>query len=275
MKKIICTCFVFFVGFMTLFAQTDDIKDRAKENQDNKNNHSGHDDSYAPNDDNLGEGCAQIIVEVACTACSEIAAEVFVELLSGHYRYLKDNRDIDPTPFSIDLMPHVAYAEKYSSFSYMPRIRGTWGVIATDFRINNLLESDQTSFGTFRAWDWQILMLNFAAEGVFNFRIGSGLHYQNMGSDSTGHKIDGYFNQHAIGLEFRMNEQQLLTTLEGRGTWDYETGANVFHEVNLRQSVRFIHTDHLFGYLQAGIIYQNYYDIHRFSFQGGISLNIH
>ncbi len=271
MKRILLFSCLLSLLFGQLHAQVDDIKRKSDENRDKKDQNGEKDYYSTPPDDPIMDAC----FSSCAMACFDVFFSVAGELLMDHHRDLMKNRDVDPTVLSIDFMPHIAYSPDDDYINLLPRIRGTWGIFSTDFRFNYLAEFDNAAADIYNTWEWQILQLNLVAAEVFNFRIGTGLLSEN-------YKENLVYNEHSIGFEFRSQDQNLLTSLEGRTTWDYETGSHVFTEGNLRFSYRFININHVFGYVIVGGIYQRYYEstvdspaVNLFSAQMGLTFNIH
>lgn len=269
---IILTCLL-LPSFIS--AQVDDIKRKSEEHKSNKDNQK--DDKDSP-----GSSVADPLASACLTGCAEGCAQIVVPVIIGgiaqHHKYLMDSRDSDPAILSFDIMPHVAYSPTDEYINYLPRIRGTWGVLSTDVRFNYLTEYQGVSSGIYQTIEWQILELNFVAQQVVNFRIGSGLLYENFrGEDEYGDALPKEtYNEHFIALEIRIHDRKILTGIEGRGAWDYEVSENVFHEINLRGSYRFINSNNLFAYLTFGVIYQNYYSsVDLLSVQSGLTFNLH
>lgn len=244
----------FFLG-NALFAQIDDIKRDADENKDNK------EDSEIGNSPGIDNACA-----AACASgCFDFFSSVAFELLIGYHAQLLQERDDDPTILSLDIMPAVFYNSEMQNTNIVPRIRGNWGVFSTDFRYNKLVET--IDFETYTTLSWQIVQLNFTVPEFFHFRIGSGLLWEQY--------TDEAFNEHSAGFTLKLADQNNVTDIEGRACWDYETGQSVFYEINLRTGMRFIRNEHVWGYINAGLVYQSYYNNGFFSLQGGLNFNIH
>lgn len=250
MKKIVVVFLLFALSIPQLTAQIEDIKKKADKNkEENTGEHRDSRDRPPENPQNqsLSGACLDGLFEVCTSVCATVAVGIMIE----HHEYQMNNRDINPMAASIDVMPHFSYSSQDGLVNYLPRIRGTWGVLSTDFRFNYLTETADFSAETYRCMEWQVLQLSFSAAEVFNFRIGTGIMYENY--------TENVYNEHSVAMEARFSQQKVLTTLEGRGTWDYETGNTVFLEANGRIAIRFININHVFGYLHAGYTYQSYY----------------
>ncbi len=255
--KIFAILFLSLFFFSPVFAQVDDIKDKSKNNREKQNDES--ENLNSSNSSSFGDVCAEIFVEVA-----------FALLYDQHLQQIA-NKANDPTAFSLDVMPHFAFSPDDNYFNFLPRIRGTWGVLSTDFRMNYLLDFDEGAAETFRTIEWQVLQFNIVPVEEFTLRFSTGLMYEEF----TGN----LYNEHYLGLCFRLDKQKILATLEGRFTYDYNAQTiepNVFYEINLRGAYRILDFKNLWGYATFGILYQNYYQsVEMLSVQGGLTFNIH
>ncbi len=274
MKYIITALLLF--QFLFASAQVDDIKKKSRENK----NSGGNSDSYNYGGGNSDNPCLDACGE----ACFEFAFAIAFEALLSHHAYLMENRDKDPTVLSLDLMPHFAYGPEDNYFNLLPRIRGTWGVLSSDFRFNYLADYKDASADIYKVYEWQVVELNFLPIEELNIRVGSGIFVENFTASSldpisgsmVGRRYKDTYNENFASLELRLNDQQVLTSLEGRFAYDYDTGNHVFTEINLRASFRFLDIPHVFSYLTGGIVYQKYYSsIDLWSIQAGFSFNIH
>lgn len=229
----------------SVFSQVDDIKDKADENQENRDNNShgggGYGDSYT------SSPCSDACVDV----CFDLFFSVAFELLIEHHTDIIHRPDELPAVTSLEIMPHFGYNPDNDYVNALPRIRGNWGVFSTDFRFNYLAEFDDNMAEVYKMWEWQIIEFNIVPSNKFRTFIGFGLLYE----DYTG----TYYNENSLGFQLASDDRQIIANLEGRSTWDYETGSHVFSEVNFRGGYRFIHFKHLDAHLNIGLIYQQYY----------------
>jgi hypothetical protein len=258
--------------------QIDDIKKKSRENK--KGNSSGNKSEPGISSGRDSDPCAASCAE----ACFDVFFSVAFQALIEHHAYLLKSRDIDPTVVSLDIQPHFAYGPDNDYINFLPRIRGTWGVFSTDFRLNYLAEYKDYTASLFKIAEWQVLQINITPVPEFSLRFGSGAYFENFTDSVTdpitqvksSKRLKNVFNEQFISVELRMNEQQFITTLEGRYAADYSNGNHVFSEINFRTNFRFIRFDHIAGYLMAGLVYQKYYDsIDLWSIQTGLSFNIH
>lgn len=265
--------FLFTIGFQSV-GQVSDIKDAAKNSKSSKSS-SGSSSADAC----LDSGCAEAIVQVAFY--------VFYEALVQHHRYQMGDRHEDPFVLSLDVMPHLAFSPNDEYVNFLPRIRGNWGVLSTDFRMNYLAEFDSISAQTYRTIDWEIIQINIRPTKHFRLTLGAGLMFEDY--------TDKVYNENYIGMQFRLADMKFLIDLEGRYAYNtfyeesYETDSwgndvivgnsatnTVFQEYSLRGSYRIFDSKHFSGYTTFGVSYQNYYKtVELISVTGGLTVNIH
>jgi len=261
MRKIFFLFVLFSLFWQPLFSQVDDIRENAKKH---KNRSSSNDQKSSSNTDN--DGCSEGCFE----GCFQFVFSEFIQLLYSHHVSLMDSRETNPTVLSLDVMPHLGFSPDNKYVDYLGRLRGTWGVLSTDVRLNYLTEYKNFSTSNYKTIDWQILSLNFMFSDNFNFRVGTGIMYDDF--------IDKSFNQHFVGAELRMNNQAALLTFEGRFTYNYDNSEDneIYNEFNLRTAFRVVNTKHLWMYANFGFLWQKYYQaVELWSLQSGVSINIH
>jgi hypothetical protein len=257
LKLIFLAC---FLGLSTLAnSQVDDIRKKSEENKkqhgNNKKERSGGSGKVS---DDLAEGC----VEACAATCFQIVGEAIWSGLVVHHNYMMDSVNYDPTVFCFDIMPHFAYNPDKKYINALPRVRGTWGVLSTDFRYNYLAEKVNSRYIDYQAVEWQVLQLNFTKIPVFNFRIGTGFYY-----DLFAKQI---YSESSVAIGLRFNDFKLMTDLEGRYAPDALT------EINFRLSYRLLQTKAMNMYLVFGVLNQNYFSsVNLTSVQCGLTFNLH
>ena len=258
-KIIVLTIFLSFVFFRT-FAQVGDIKNEA--NKRKKAERSNQNENQTSNNGEIKSGCVD--------GCMQLLFSAFVQLLKTHHDSLMADRWKDPTVLSFDVMPHFGYSPDKNYADFLGRIRGTWGVLSSDLRINYLTEYINNSADIYKTLEWQVLDLNFMFTDNFNFRIGTGIMYD--------YYLEKSFNQHFLGIEIRMNEQGILLNGEGRFTNDYNNKeqSNIYNEFNGRLGFRILKAKHAWMYSNFGFLYQKYFDsVELLSLQAGLTINLH
>jgi hypothetical protein len=215
----------------------------------------------------LSSGCADGCADGCCYPLFNDFSVWAFEGLAKHHKFIVNNHDDYPTGLSFDFMPHAGY-DGGSLIHLLPRIRGTWGVISTDFRLNYLAEIDPDYFDSYRTVEWQAFVLNTFPDKHFNLRVGTGILYDDYTSIS--------YNEHFMGAELYILSHKFTVAAEGRMAFDYGLGLNVFSEAQFRLNYRYLDTKHLFGYLTMGATMQEYYStVNIVTFLAGLSYNFH
>lgn len=262
--------FVIFILLSILISGAIAQVDSIKSHSDNNNPKSTSTDGKT----NTG-GCLSDACGLACSeGCGWAIQNAVIGALKLHGTYLKKRKEI-PEVVSLELMPHIGYAEPSSSL-FLPRFRGNWGLFSTDLRFSNMIEYgtlDGTDF--YNTLDWQVIEFNFVITKPVIFRLGTGIMHE-FYSSST-------FIEHFLGLDVNWMDHQYLANGEARIAPDYETSAVPRIEANFRFNYRIKKTLHMNAYAMAGFVYQNYYRNSSASFKGvevwvvqtGLAVNLH
>lgn len=231
MKPFLLVCTLLF-GLGISYAQVDEVKSASKNNSSKKSGHS------SDSDDSGGVGL-------------DVFFFLFDGLGSFHTSKLQ-NRDNYPSAVSLD----VAFQGAIKPSSYyvlQPRIRGTWGLFSTDFRMNYLIEDDVEGFKHIRTNDWQILQLNLITNRFFTFRVGTGFMQEAFESYR-------YFSESAMMLNIHAPDQSKTLGFEFRFAKDWDTGVNPRRELSVQYQHQIFHASALHGYVTIGGLYQRYYN---------------
>jgi hypothetical protein len=165
---------------------------------------------------------------------------------------LNDDRTRYPSMVSLDVMMQGAI--KPSSYYILwPRIRGTWGLFATDFRMNYLIEEDADGYKHIRTNDWQIVQLNLVTSRFFTFRLGTGFMQEAFGANRS-------FSETAFLLFVHAPDQTKNLGFEYRFSKDWDTGANPRREFSIQYQHELFSANKLHGYATLGGVYQRYYN---------------
>ncbi len=249
-------------------AQLDDIAGKS-----GKYSGSSNSGSTSGGGGDLDGELAVACIETCAPVCFDIFFSQIGMAMVDHHRYLLDNRESNPLDFSIDLYPNALYMLENEVWGIQPRVRGTFGIFSTDYRMDLLVENNFNTIQKFESWHWQILVFNFSPVEEFNFRFGNGIFRDNTDDLS--------FYEIYSSIQLRLAQQSTLICLEGRYAPDIETQETVYKELSLNTAFRVIETPHLFGYFTAGFAYQNFYPQSTgantaFMFiQGGMQFNLH
>lgn len=270
MKKAFVIFILLSIFISGTIAQVDSIK-----NHSDKNNTTPK--SEALDGKSNSDGCLSDACGLACSeGCGWAIQNAIIGALKLHGTYLKERKEI-PEVVSLELMPHIGYAEPSSSL-FLPRFRGNWGLFSTDLRFSNMIE-----YGTldgidfYNTLDWQVVEFNFVITKPVIVRLGTGLMYEFFSLHRN------TFMEHFIGVDVNWMDHQYLASGEGRIAPDYETSAIPRMEANFRFNYRIKKTPHMNAYAMAGFVYQNYYSnistsvkgIEVWVVQTGLAVNIH
>ena len=217
MKYIISTLFLFFTLYCQ--AQIGDIKreidnDISKSKTKKKNsstNNSTHSQNLASN-------------QISSQIVKSILEFVFI----GIYQLQKEtlsNAKSNPKLVSFESINKIGAFAPENGLLLAPHLRGNWGIISTDFRLQSI--HDKT--GTLTTQDWQVIRFNLPIE-IVKISYGLGVSHLREYSHS-------YFEQTIRG-EVRFTEQKGTIGLEYRvakndseTTFRKETNAFVDYEL--------------------------------------------
>jgi hypothetical protein len=176
---------------------------------------------------------------------------------------LKDDRKKYPSTISLDVM--FQGAVKPSSYYILwPRIRGSWGLLGTDFRMNYLIKEGSDGYTHIRTNDWQILQLNLVTSSFFTFRASTGIMKEAFNSKRT-------FSETAFILNVHAPDQSKVIGFEYRFAKDWSTGINPRREFSVQYQHQLFKTGIFHGYTTAGAVYQKYYNsIEVWGIQAGV-----
>lgn len=260
MKKIIPALLILIMGLQS-FAQVGSIKSGSDKNTSSP--------KTTNTNNNASEGC---LTDACGTACASGCFNFFFDYaILGSVKLHKSimgKRNEIPEVVSLELMPHFGFAAPSSSL-IIPRIRGNWGLISTDFRFSNMMDFGRAdSIDFYNTLDWQILEFNFVVTNPVTFRAGTGIMKEYYSSKT--------FIEHFLGFDIVSQDRQYLGNAEFRIAKDYSTGATPRIEGNLRFNYRIFSAGNFNGYIMAGAIFQNYYlETYVWTMQTGLSFNFH
>ena len=251
----------------TSVAQVSKVKEKAETQKDNNSSTSGKSSSgssyeYSSNDSySDGAGCAEGIINIGCMAaesgCMDEACSGCGEGINGFFNGWADYQA--RIVARKDTMPYVSGLELSTTGSYdlyqiygaqllMPRVRATYGMFSTDYRISIL--RDETA--TLTTDDWQILSLNLGFSNQVRFHIGSGISYFRA-SQAT-------YMEHSCGMDVYMLNRKLQLRSEYRWVMDYrEEPENIREDLSLNIGYQFFQASHFDLVFQTGFQSQSYF----------------
>jgi hypothetical protein len=192
------------------------------------------------------------------------AADLIFNLMFGNMVAWQQHT-LEKHPFQKQLISLDAWAQGGGQASgyYIvnPRIRATWGLFSTDYRMNYLLEEDFSGVKMISTSDWQILQLNVVTAKDLTVRIGGGVIRERYEGERS-------FPEWTVGFQVHPLEGRLGGMVEYRGS-------EARQEVNGHIRYTFARGE-LHPYVLAGIIYQRYYDeVNVGGFQAGIGISLY
>lgn len=259
--KYLLFAFLFAFACVQVDAQVNKVKKKSSQNKSNRTTNNTNNNSGGGSTPSCSGACANACVG----ACANIGAQV---IIAGQQAYL-DRRDEVPHMVSLDFMGHAGYVVSDESYLVLPRIRGNWAMFSTDIRFNGWFEVDSAGgFDFANTTDWSIIQFNPIITKNFILRMGTGFMYE--------HFSKVFYNEHYLGCDVLLNDDDYMINAEGRWAKDYQTGANPRTEANIRFNIKYWDNKHLDNYFMFGAIYQNYYEeIDLWGVQAGITVNLH
>lgn len=164
---------------------------------------------------------------------------------------------------SVDLGLSLGHITQNST-SFIPRIRINGGLLSTDFRIFTNIEEHIDGQDSYTTIDWQMLLLNLIVEPEANFRIGSGIMFEEYSGI--------FFNEHTASLDFYFD--RVKWNLEGRYAPDYKTKITARSEFNTSLHYLFSQNDEfLFSGFVKFLATKYYEDVNFNAFYVGVEFN--
>lgn len=195
---------------------------------------------------------------------SSFAADFVFNFMVGNMvqwqRNTLSKRSEIPDLISVDATLQAA-AQPSSYYIIHPRIRGTWGIFSSDFRMNYILEEDVDGMKLLRTTDWQVIQLNIVAERGFSAWMGVGYLQEDFGDRHA-------FGEWTTGIHIKPFEKKLQGVFEyRRASSRTEINGHVRYPIGSASRVRL--------YTTGGFVYQRYYNtVSVWGFQGGIGLRV-
>jgi hypothetical protein len=174
--------------------------------------------------------------------------DVFNGLHQWQMSTLKRREEI-PSLVGLDFMLQAAI-QPSSYYVVNPRVRGTFGIFSTDFRVNYLLEESISGKKDLITYDWQFVQLNFINHKNVVARIGSGVMLEGFGDKQP-------FSESSISLNFMHGDWGGFS--EYRAAHDFDTDAVPRREFNLQVHRQVFESGHWHGFVSGGFQFQRYY----------------
>jgi len=193
-------------------------------------------------------------------------ADVINVLGSWQQRKLK-KKELNPSMISVDILAQAA-TQPSQYYLANPRVRGTWGLFSTDFRLNYLLQETANGTEDLSSFDWQVLQLNIITTRHVMGRVGGGFMKENFGGRKS-------FFESTYGLLLQSNSKKIGGNIEYRLAQDFDTGVVARRELSLQFEKRISSRGYWNTYVTFGGVYQRYYEsITVWGLQAGIAFRI-
>lgn len=179
----------------------------------------------------------------------------FADALNGlvsWQQYKLQKRELNPYLVSFDIISQVAI-QPSRYYLYNPRIRGNWGLLSTDFRVNYLLQEKGNGTDDLSSIDWQILQFNIVTTRNVIGRIGGGFMKENFGGRQS-------FFESTYGIFVQSNSKRIGGSIEYRVAQDFTIGAIPRRELSAQFEKRLFSSGYWNAYLTLGGVYQRYYE---------------
>lgn len=187
---------------------------------------------------------------------SGMFAYVFIDLIGSGIvewqRYKLDKKQVNPSIISLEVLMQAAM-QPSSYYVFNPRIRGTWGLFSTDYRINYLVEEDINGYKDLATLDWQILQLNLITTRNVIGRVGFGMMAENFGDYRS-------FGEGTVALQLYSNSRLFNGTIEYRNASDWEGFITPRREFSAYVEQQFFEHGRAHAYVTVGGMYQRYYE---------------
>jgi len=227
---------VVLIAFCSLasLAQVDEIKKASKENS-SKSSKSSVSSSEGGNS---GGGNSFIVFDM-------------FRVLGAWQSSVLQKRPEVPTLVGLDFMVHGAI-QPSSYYVINPRVRGTWGILSTDFRTNYLIEENVEGNKSLTSYDWQIFQLNFVNTKNVIVRTGTGFMKEGFGDHNS-------FFEWTLSTNLMFNENKWGGFAEFRSAPDFNSGAVPRREISMQVQRQIFSSGHWHGLATGGFQFQEYY----------------
>lgn len=189
--------------------------------------------------------------------------EAFAATIGAAQVATLNNLDLYPERVSLESFVSIGTGLNEKEYFFQTGVRGNWGIIATDFKYNDLWDST----GKLQTIDWAVLMFRVP---IRSFKIDYGLGFIGVIG-----KNQSYFNS-SIGFDWRI--QELRMNINSAYQWSEKTSsgerfkkgfvARVDYEVYRRNKM------HICPLIELS--YQNYFDQTTFALiSGGVMMRIY
>ncbi len=259
MKNIWMVFFSLMTVSISVGQINEEIKKYSQDNQNKKNNNNEGSSLSSGTDTYSSSDSGSDIIEGCVDACTSECAGMFIDALGAFFvgigelniDYAKSREDKVPYIMSVDIGMQIGFLPN-QYLILLPQIHGQAGIFSTDFRVYHNREYRFQEIDPYTTWDWQILQFNLVSLPKVNFKIGSGLMFENIGTTTSS------FNEHSAVTNVYLLDRFRLN-VEGRFTTDYQTGVYVRQEVNSKIMYQLNQNENFKWNLVAGGLWARYY----------------
>ena len=256
MKRLSIYVSILFFCSQNIFAQIDEIKNKSRQNSSSSN--SDHQSSAGSAGSN--------------SSGSNFMFNLFFNVIGSGLGQWQRNvllkRDINANIVSFESMFQVA-AQPSQYYVFNSRIRGNWGIVTTDFRVNYMLQEDINGTKELRTDDWQIVALNIVNTKNAIARIGTGFMHEGFSGGSS-------YSESTMALIVTSNSQKLNGMVEYRVAKDFTTLAIPRREISVMLQKKIFDTGAAHGFITIGTQFQRYYNsINVWGIQAGFILKLY
>lgn len=247
MKKIISLAVIFFVS-TSVFAQVSDIKRSSSSRSGGSDRRGGG---------GGGIGLAYFAVDF-----------LFNGLVPWQVNTLKKRGEV-PNVLSLEVYGQASVQPSGSYYVFNPRVRGNWGILFSDFRMNYMIEDRIGGPVDLRTDDWQIVGLNFVNTRMVTARLSTGFMHEAFGDNN-------FFSESVASVSVMRPDQRMGGMAEFRWSRDYEanTVPRIEASLNYQQKLFDYKAVHMFA--TGGLMFQRYYsEINVWGVQAGLAFKLY
>ncbi len=170
----------------------------------------------------------------------------FIHLMVQGQKDQLSKRFDEPYRVSLQAGFNGAYYNKEGTYSFIPSIRGNWGLLSTHLRSNTI--QDRT--GQFQTLDWQVIQFNLVNIPEFTLRAGTGFSYVK--------DIDDTHHESTVGFEGHINQRSINPFLYFRWSNDYNTNDVPRLEISPGVDFKIMQTGKFRVHATTAYLYQRY-----------------
>lgn len=208
------------------------------------------------------ETCFQGCFEYAC----QEGCYWFTNSVINYHTDLIDNKENNWRIVSLDFGLEGGYGIP-SAMQVIPRVRGNWGLLATDFRYYLGREFGNGFIADHSTLDWQVLMYNIVPLRTVNLRVGMGFSYDIS---------DDLFNlESSAALNLYLIDEIFAPKFEFRHSWSTALQEVARWEGSGSLDFLFLDGIDIQGYLGAGARFQRFHQTtDQWALTGGVRFNL-